>query len=291
MFITPITPVCHKTLPLVYDESLSYYEFLCKINEKITEIITLLNSLEDSWTDYTDQEVTKLRNEINARIDELYTYVDNNVDILDNKIDDNVILLNNKIDDNFDTINTKYDAEVAKLYNTIYESQEMLIDLMQTYDRVVLNTALEKINEIYAEIERVVKEIPVRNPYRAGFLSSIQEYIYDSFEAARSHPITANNYDNARLTCSQFRNLNLTALDYDNHASLYIDPYKLFSPFDGRRKFPQEIVDEIASYLRVDLSVTCAEFEAYNLTAAEYDAKEITAYDFDWNAKRFLGAA
>lgn len=266
MYIQPITPVCHKTLPLVYDESLSYYEFICKINEKISEIIDLLNNFEGSWTDYTDQEVNKLRNEINARIENLYTYIDDNITL----------------------INDKFDGEVKDLYQALLESQVMLTELMQNYDTVVLNTALDRIAEIYAEIDRVVKEIPVHNPYKAGFLSSIQEYIDDAFEASRSHPITANNYDNAGLTCIQFRNLNLTALEYDDHASLYIDPYKLFSPFTGLKRLPQEIVNEFAEHMRGDLTVTCAEFAAYDLTAAEYDAKEITAYNFDWNAKQYL---
>lgn len=34
---------CHKIIPLVYDESLSYYEFLCKVMQKLNEVIDLLN--------------------------------------------------------------------------------------------------------------------------------------------------------------------------------------------------------------------------------------------------------
>ena len=32
---------CHKILPLVYDDSLSYYEVLCKVRAKINEVIDL----------------------------------------------------------------------------------------------------------------------------------------------------------------------------------------------------------------------------------------------------------
>lgn len=31
---------CQKVLPLVYDESLSYYEVLCKVRDKLNELIT-----------------------------------------------------------------------------------------------------------------------------------------------------------------------------------------------------------------------------------------------------------
>lgn len=34
---------CHKILPLTYDESLSYYEVLCKLTHKMNEIIKIIN--------------------------------------------------------------------------------------------------------------------------------------------------------------------------------------------------------------------------------------------------------
>ena len=35
---------CYKVLPLVYDDSLSYYEVLCKLTNKINEVIESINS-------------------------------------------------------------------------------------------------------------------------------------------------------------------------------------------------------------------------------------------------------
>lgn len=40
---------CFKVLPLVYDDSLSYYEVLCKVVEKLNEMITELNELSESY--------------------------------------------------------------------------------------------------------------------------------------------------------------------------------------------------------------------------------------------------
>ena len=36
-------PRCTPVLPLVYDESLSYYEYLCKIGAKLNELIGDIN--------------------------------------------------------------------------------------------------------------------------------------------------------------------------------------------------------------------------------------------------------
>lgn len=64
--IKPLFPVwCHKILPLVYDESLSYYEVLCKIQQKLNEIIESQNNLQDEfyklkeWIDTQVESYTK----------------------------------------------------------------------------------------------------------------------------------------------------------------------------------------------------------------------------------------
>lgn len=46
----PVTPLkfwCQKVLPLVYDDSLSYYEVLCKVSEKINELVENNKNLPD----------------------------------------------------------------------------------------------------------------------------------------------------------------------------------------------------------------------------------------------------
>lgn len=56
---------CQKVLPLVYDDSLSYYETLCKVVDYINKIITGMQT--------TDTEITELQNEIN----QIQTWIDN----------------------------------------------------------------------------------------------------------------------------------------------------------------------------------------------------------------------
>lgn len=38
--------ICQKILPLTYDESVSYYEFLCKVLKKLNEIIVVINQID-----------------------------------------------------------------------------------------------------------------------------------------------------------------------------------------------------------------------------------------------------
>lgn len=45
--INKINVFCQKVLPLVYDDSLSYYEVLCKVIQKLNELIKINNNIRD----------------------------------------------------------------------------------------------------------------------------------------------------------------------------------------------------------------------------------------------------
>lgn len=47
---------CHKIIPLVYDESLSYYEFLCKVLAKLNEVIDTIEAMNEHIEEF-EQEV------------------------------------------------------------------------------------------------------------------------------------------------------------------------------------------------------------------------------------------
>lgn len=39
---------CQNVLPLVYDNSLSYYEAICKLTDKVNELVDIVNNLEEN---------------------------------------------------------------------------------------------------------------------------------------------------------------------------------------------------------------------------------------------------
>lgn len=52
---------CMKVLPLVYEDSLSYYETLCKVVAKLNEVINQVNGLVDGAMDaYIDRRFNDL---------------------------------------------------------------------------------------------------------------------------------------------------------------------------------------------------------------------------------------
>lgn len=93
---------CQKILPLVYDDSLSYYETLCKINNKLNEVIDKTNEIQEAIT-IVNTEINKVEKDIKQLykndeefrkdIDDIKDgkYVDLYLDSISNWIDKNLI--------------------------------------------------------------------------------------------------------------------------------------------------------------------------------------------------------
>ena len=77
MHITPLRYWCQKILPLVYDDSISYYELLCKVVTYLNKVINTVNEIPD----YIDNEIAeRLTDEhIKELIRELNTLLENTI--------------------------------------------------------------------------------------------------------------------------------------------------------------------------------------------------------------------
>lgn len=105
-----------KVLPLVYDDSISYYEEVCRLVKKINELVDALNNISidilQQANSYTDTQLANARSEFDAKVREIeelerrlaeqyYAFTDvvnariqfisNDVNRIDKKIDDEII--------------------------------------------------------------------------------------------------------------------------------------------------------------------------------------------------------
>lgn len=105
-----------KVLPLVYDDSLSYYEEVCRLVKKINELVDALNNISidilEEANSYTDTQIANARSEFDAKVREIeelerrlaeqyydftnvvnarIQFISNEVNRIDNKIDDEII--------------------------------------------------------------------------------------------------------------------------------------------------------------------------------------------------------
>lgn len=127
-------------LPLVYDDALSYIEFLGKVCDKCNEIIEAMNNLDveilAQARAYTDAEV----NYLNNRIDELRTTIENEMNDLrrDNtEFKDYVTIeinrLVGKINDIYAVISATENAINARTDSMIQQNNEYLLTHMESY--------------------------------------------------------------------------------------------------------------------------------------------------------------
>ena len=110
---------CQKVLPLVYDDSLSYYEAVDKMREKVNEVIDALEGISEDILNqakaYTDEKIAEQDAKIDAVVGELEQLVDDTVERLEQLVADTIRDFNAKLDE----VDAKYDAFVRQVNATL----------------------------------------------------------------------------------------------------------------------------------------------------------------------------
>lgn len=131
---------CNKILPLVYDDSLSYYEVLCKTSAKLNEVITSTNGLLDAWDTY--------KNDIDAAFGDYTAKLDEKFHILSEDMSAEFLRYKQ-------TVNTKIREE--------FENQDKILSAQdkKIADQNAQITAIsDKVNSFITEYNTVIAEIP-----------------------------------------------------------------------------------------------------------------------------------
>lgn len=134
---------CNKILPLVYDDSLSYYEVLCKTRAKLNEVIDSTNGLLASWNTY--------KNDIDKAFGDYTSGLDKKFADLSDKMDADFLrykdIVNDTIRDEFAKQEQRLTAQDDKI-----AAQDTQITAIS--DRV--NTFITEYNKTIAQIPSMV---------------------------------------------------------------------------------------------------------------------------------------
>ena len=164
---------CHKILPLVYDDSLSYYEFLCKMNAKLNEVIDSTNGLVEAWerfqaelekawqdyksaltaewTDYRAEMDLKyatllgtVNTEINAMKTDISTFkndISNQITTFEAKVEGDYAEFTADIEAKINAFIAKYNAEIAKIPDEITTLVNAWWQNEENYNKLVIDVA------------------------------------------------------------------------------------------------------------------------------------------------------
>lgn len=131
---------CNKILPLVYDDSLSYYEVLCKTSAKLNEVIESTNGLLDAWNTY--------KNDIDKAFGEYTAGLDKKFDALSDKMSADFLRYKDIVNDN---IRYEFDAQERRL-----KAQDDKIAAQDTQ----ITAISDKVNTFITEYNKTIAQIP-----------------------------------------------------------------------------------------------------------------------------------
>ena len=151
---------CQPILPAVYEDSLSYYESICKLIAKINELVDAVNNIKldilDEANAYTDEEIRKMESRVNDAV--------NSVIALKQEIE-------NEFDD-FKNITQETLNEFSEKIDLLYDHVNDIVYSINARTDLVIKQNNEF---IFREIENnILKNITVLN-YFTGENVSVQE--------------------------------------------------------------------------------------------------------------------
>ena len=105
---------CQKVLPLVYDDSLSYYELLCKVVEYLNNTI---KAMDESIVNIQNlyQGYIELQNYVNYNMNDIENYLNHTVDELEGYIQSNDSEIRNFINKTINTLETYINTYFSSL--------------------------------------------------------------------------------------------------------------------------------------------------------------------------------
>lgn len=127
---------CQAVLPLVYDDSLSYYELLCKVVHKLNETIDLANKLNSEWNDIKGTALQLIIDYVNEQINngtigtmieeatkEKFAELEKELNALGKTVTDNKSETDSSIESLKNTVSSNYSALSDKI-NVVNNSRK-----------------------------------------------------------------------------------------------------------------------------------------------------------------------
>lgn len=144
--ITPLQFYCHKILPLVYDDSLSYYEVLCKVQQKLNELIENNNELIRQWELYKneiDKAFGEYKKQLQAQINEMKEDISAFEEMINTEIAAFKNTVNTQLANQTKAINdfkTEVNNRLAQQDTTIQENYDAMLRSEAQHKAEVKNT-------------------------------------------------------------------------------------------------------------------------------------------------------
>ena len=188
----------YKAIPLAFDESLSYLEMLGAITNELNETIAQVNA-NTEWINNYSGDLTDIQ--------ERLTIAESNINVLTTEVNANTTAINNLRNETIDLIN-QLKNELLEIINGNYTAIKNYVDV--------------NINDLQNQIDNInIGATIIYNP-TTGQQDTVQDVINDLYQLTNKDGITAGEFDNLELTCSQFEAYDLTAYEFDSQSKVLL---------------------------------------------------------------------
>ena len=275
-----IHPYCQKVLPLTYDESLSYYEVLCKLRTKINEVIDVFNSYE---------EIIKTLEQEVIDIEGLKTAVatlQERTDVIDNLVanlgaeDKNLQKQINELTELVNGVVSGYN-EIVEYIDSKYNILSQRIDNLTFKVYADMYTYIHKLEAEIEALSEALAEIDTKlyNPWqRINRKESVQKNFDYAYADLSDLEPTASEYSELGLTANEYNEYELTAYEYSARGKEHLHMFWVFSPTYGFRQEISNVLTSIVNY--VSNTLTADEYSLKDMSADDYVALDINAQEY-----------
>lgn len=271
--VRPLCSYYRKVLPAVYDDSLSYYERLCRIKYKLNEVIKNLNDLEENLPSYVKQAIDEALGGWEERMEAQFAEQNARIAAAEKKIDDSVAEMQAQLDAAIREMEQTINAQLNALYLILVNGINA--------NRAYIDSQISLLKAEFPDLSTVYVISPVD-----GQLVKIQDCVNDMYNVLRYGALTAAQYDALQLTAKEYDDKSLTAFTYDMYGLCelwsYLNVHRMHSVTTGEIVAIPAGVYQLADYVREN-GITATAYDTLSLTASGYDGKAVTAYNYDWS--------
>lgn len=173
-----------KVLPCVYDDSLSYYEVLCKVKDKLNEVIDVDNAQSDAINDLGEQSAERY-NEFEQRI--LH-----DLEEMESKLEGEISAGDDEVLQTLSELIANLSNEIDDVSATVSGVESSVAEAVQT-----ANSASEAVNELSSDVETVTQNVADLSTAMDNVDSTLQQM--DGRITANASNIATNTSDISSL--------------------------------------------------------------------------------------------
>ena len=288
---TIVRPYCQKVLPLVYDDSLSYYEVLCKLRAKINEVIETFNDYEDviaelqeAITDIADMktDIASLQGDMAIVKSTLTTYGENIDTLIEavQKNKDDIATLQAKvttIEGNVESQLATFMTKVEAMINSItFDADEKIQLLAYKINQIKLNV-YARVAELEERMDSL--DTSVLNPWwqELGRLSQDKNNKKIYYDLA-DNVLTAEEYCKLGYTADEYDAFHINARTYARFGKQKLHWFWVYSPTFGWRQETSNVLTSIMN--GIWSTIDAKHYSNLGMTAREYSDLDMTAFEY-----------